>query len=164
VPAAIQIGSAGDASSMPAWSERCCLGTKIRFASAGWAVSARIAASARERAARRAVPMRARTGEVRANPRVLFPNRESLRALVGARHDEHVGVGAQIFSRGGLRVRGRDGADNRGVALDVVEAEVVDLRAQELVRHTGVRLEADGEDAGQISLRGLHLIVRRALI
>src|SRR6267143_235234 len=99
---------------------------KIRFASAGRAVVRRSAATARQNAE-------------------LLRNRESLRALVGARDDEYVGGASQVFPRGGFRVRGRDGPDDRGVALDVVEAEAVDLRAQELARHPRVRLEADRE-------------------
>src|SRR2546427_4822772 len=116
-------------------------------------------ASAGRAAARESAPSAARRERA-----TLFLNRGPLRRLVVARDHQDVALRVQVFARGSLRGRGRDAPDDRGVALDVVEAEAVDLRAQELVRHAGVRLEADREDPGKVPLRRLHLFVGRPLV
>src|SRR5262245_65886687 len=77
------------------------------------------------------------------------------------REHEDVALGIEMLPRRVPRARGGDGADDRGVALDVVEPETVDLGAQELPRDPGVRLEAPREDAREIALRFLPLVVRR---
>ena len=53
---------------------------------------------------------------------------------------------------------------SRGIAGCVVEPCARRPPRQELVRHAGIGLEADREDAGQVSLRGLHLLVGRTFV
>src|SRR5687767_2428565 len=80
-----------------------------------------------------------------------------------ARRDERIRLGAQVLPRGLVRLIAGHAADDRGIALDVVEPESVELGREELPGDAGVGLEAHGEDSREIALRLVHLLFRRAV-